>query len=111
MKKPYVTEDPIASVKKEARKAGGTTYQKIPKPAVPRVTQTKKQLSDTVEASIKSHVVGPAVKSRMPRTAPHLKGNLDQMDKQRKNSRISSLANVVEMKTGRLQMLLRKLIS
>ncbi len=48
------------------------------------VLPKRKQLADTVDAAINSHVVGPVVKVRIPRTAPSLRGNLDALDAQRK---------------------------
>ena len=67
MKKPRVTEDPLAPKQhvKAAKQAAGVGVPKIPKPPIKKQTQTVKEKMEALKADVKSQKMGPAVTSKI----------------------------------------------
>ena len=107
MKKPRVTEDPLAPKQhvKAAKQASGVGIPKIPEPPVKKVTQTVKEKMDALKADVKSQKMGPAVTSKVSdviaRKGGALKAKHTSFDKTYKeNERIANIVKTAQEKSN-----------
>ena len=93
MKRPRVTEDPIAvqQSRQEAKQAAGVGIPPVPKPPVKQRAQTLKEKMEALQKGIADQRIGPAVSSDIVAVVQKKAGvlkpkktNFDQVEKQQK---------------------------